>query len=128
MEPEGEGGAEYALALSALLRSALGINEPQKEILQDALMMCLDTGSLSLIDLREKVREVSASELRSAGERIEAERLYRVLGSLLSLKGAEKLMPEMLLTLSILTDSPTVMLLSHQCLPPSPRHPCWQKP
>lgn len=111
LDPEDAGGAEYASALSHTLQSALGLTDGQRLLLEDALAMCMDEGSLTLEELREKVREAAASELRSQAERREAELLHRELGLVMSLKGAEKLSPSNPSTLRWVAEAPTVALM-----------------
>ena len=111
LDPEDAGGAEYATVLSRLLQSALGLTDGQRRVLEDALMMCYDEGVPTLVELREKVREASISELRSPAERREAEELHRVLGALMSLTGAEKLTPKAPLKFKWVTEVPMVAIL-----------------
>nr|MDO8063822.1 hypothetical protein [Candidatus Freyrarchaeum guaymaensis] len=111
LDPEDASPPDYGSTLALLLQSALGLSDVQAEILQDALNMCYDEGALSLIDLKEKVREASMSDLRSPAERREAERLHRTLGLLLSLKGVEKLTPAQPLKLAWLTGEPVAARL-----------------
>ncbi|MEM2156233.1 MAG: hypothetical protein QW225_08185 [Candidatus Jordarchaeales archaeon] len=115
LDPEDAGGAEYAIALSTLLQAALGLTDGQRHVLEDALMMCYDECVPTLVELREKVREASMSELRSPAERREAEELRNVLGSVMSLRGAEKLTAKVPLSFSWMIEAPTVASL------PSPK-------